>query len=150
MRAAIALAKDDKQEPTAAWLTSHGVPTMGDAKTRVIKLRGRIVDERLLNIEAQSGHAASSSPAPLLAEKLLVTEQWVSEHTPAIEEFTGGELVVSPGGRHATREVNVHLHDRTDQCTVTYDLPPAAGESAPKQKQRKYMHRQREEERSFA
>ena len=39
VRAAIALAKDDRQEPTPAWLTTHGVPTMGDAKTRVLTLR---------------------------------------------------------------------------------------------------------------
>ena len=47
---------------------------MGDAKTRVLTLRARIVDEGLLETETQSGPALASSPspAPLLPEKLLV------------------------------------------------------------------------------
>ena len=83
VRAAIALAKDDRQEPTPAWLTTHGVPTMGDAKTRVLTLRARIVDEELLETETQSGPAAlasSPSPAPLLPEKLLVKGARVRAH----------------------------------------------------------------------
>ena len=82
VRAAIALAKDDRQEPTPAWLTTHGVPTMGDAKTRVLTLRARIVDEGLLETETQSGPALASSPspAPLLPEKLLVKGARVRAH----------------------------------------------------------------------
>ena len=82
VRAAIALAKDDRQEPTPAWLTTHGVPTMGNAKTRVLTLRARIVDEGLLETETQSGPALASSPspAPLLPEKLLVKGARVRGH----------------------------------------------------------------------
>ena len=153
VRAAIALAKDDRQEPTPAWLTTHGVPTMGDAKTRVLTLRARIVDEGLLETETQSGPALASSPspAPLLPEKLLVTGEWVNEHVPVISDFTGDTLAVSPGGRHATRELVVHLHSgEEDSITVTYDLPPASGESAAEHKQRNDMHRRREQERATA
>ena len=56
---------------------------MGDAKTRVLTLRARIVDEELLETETQSGPAAlasSPSPAPLLPEKLLVKGARVRAH----------------------------------------------------------------------
>ena len=143
--AAADLARDPKLTPKEAYRI-HEVPA-GDARTRVIAYRKRIIDEKMLEVAESNGPPPSFPPSTTfgLPESLLVQQHWINEHT-GILELTTEPLTVSSCGRYVTRTIVAKTNEREEvRGEVTYDLPPASGEDEVARRRRAKMHRGREE-----
>ena len=128
---AVALARDPKLVLTAT-CKAAGFKSSG-TRTTIMGYRNRIVNEQLLTAR------------PPVEQQLLVQQPWINEHAPRVCQLACEPLMFSADGQQATRVVSASIDglDEVVRSEIKYDLSPTVGAEA--QKQRRDMHRRREE-----
>ena len=89
-------------------------------------------------VEAQRATEEASAPADILSKRLKVSDKWIVEHAPSVQQVAAASPQVSPAGAHATKRVSatvftpggVGVGATRHHVDVHYSLPPRDGESA--------------------
>ena len=104
----------------------------------------------------QTSASATAGSSSSLPDGLSVQPDWMSEHTPGIQQLTVAAAVLSPGKQHATRSLGATSltplgSTRATAAEVEYTLPPADGErdSASKRRKERHWHREASKLRSM-
>ena len=141
---ALRLVRDPTLESGATFWKNAGV-AKGSARMTIKDYRDRIISQGMLVTASHSAPPSESIHG--LDKQLMLTSQWIQENAASLVDFRAGLLSISPCGRYATRSIEAWniLCDEQVHGEIVYGLPPAYGEDEAARKQRRMVHRHREE-----